>query len=148
MAFSAGKWGGAPVFFNWCGENWILNTPKSCKYSLAMVLKAWRLSTRFYEQSGFPPTLCKRLYFLFLQHVQDRREPHSAMPAVYLNRIWQYLFTIANLAKQCGWEWGGYIQYMPYLVFWRHRRCSTIKAVQGQSFVIHPNVGWWQSTNY
>jgi hypothetical protein len=26
--------------------------------------------------------------------------------------------------EQCGWEWWGYIQYMPYLASWRHRRCS------------------------
>jgi hypothetical protein len=25
-------------------------------------------------------------------------------------------------------------------------RCSTINAVPRQSFVIHPNGGWWQST--
>jgi hypothetical protein len=48
--------------------------------------------------------------------------------------------------EQCGWEWWGYIQYMPYLASWRHRRCSTIKAVPRQSFVIHPNGGWWQSS--
>jgi hypothetical protein len=35
---------------------------------------------------------------------------------------------------------------MPYLASWRHRRCSTIKAMPRQSFVIHPNSGWWQST--
>jgi hypothetical protein len=34
---------------------------------------------------------------------------------------------------------------MPYLASWRHRRCSTISAVPRQSFVIHPNGGWWQS---
>jgi hypothetical protein len=47
--------------------------------------------------------------------------------------------------EQCGWEWRGYIQYMPYLASWRYRRCSTITAVPRQSFVIHPNGGWWQS---
>jgi hypothetical protein len=47
--------------------------------------------------------------------------------------------------EQCGWEWRGYIQYMPYLVSWRHRRYSTINAVPRQSFVIHSNGGWWQS---
>jgi hypothetical protein len=38
--------------------------------------------------------------------------------------------------EQCGWEWWGYIQYMPYLASWRHRRCNTINAVPRQSFVI------------
>jgi hypothetical protein len=36
---------------------------------------------------------------------------------------------------------------MPYLAWWRHRWCSKIKAVPRQSFVIHPNGGWWQSTS-
>jgi hypothetical protein len=47
--------------------------------------------------------------------------------------------------EKCGWEWWGYIQYMPYLASWRHRRYSTINAVPRQSFVIHPNGGWRQS---
>jgi hypothetical protein len=34
---------------------------------------------------------------------------------------------------------------MPYLASWRHRRCSTLKAMLRQSFVIHPNDGWCQS---
>jgi hypothetical protein len=46
---------------------------------------------------------------------------------------------------QCGWEWWGYIQYMPHLASCRHRRCNTINAVPRQSFVIHPNGGRWQS---
>jgi hypothetical protein len=47
--------------------------------------------------------------------------------------------------EQCGWEWRDYIQYMPYLISRHHRQCSTINAVPRQSFVIHPNGGWWQS---
>jgi hypothetical protein len=47
--------------------------------------------------------------------------------------------------EQCGWEWWGYIQYMPYLASWRHRQCNKIRAVPRQSFVIHPNGGWLQS---
>jgi hypothetical protein len=34
------------------------------------------------------------------------------------------------------------------LASWRHRRCSTINAVPRQSFVIHPNGGWWQSITW
>jgi hypothetical protein len=46
-----------------------------------------------------------------------------------------------------GWEWLGYIQHMAYLASWCPRRCSKINTVPRQSFVIHPNSGWWQSTS-
>jgi uncharacterized membrane protein len=57
--------------------------------------------------------------------------------------IWTWKLKIWQ--EQCGWEWCGYIQYMPYLASWRHRQCSMLKAVPRQSFVIHPNGSWWQS---
>jgi hypothetical protein len=46
------------------------------------------------------------------------------------------------LPEQCGWEWWGYIQYMPYLASWRHRRCSTIRPCRGsRSWFIWTAVG-------
>jgi hypothetical protein len=49
-----------------------------------------------------------------------RIRPSPAGPVLKLLKIWP---------EQCGLEWSGYIQYMPYLVSWRHRLCSTINAV-------------------
>jgi hypothetical protein len=37
---------------------------------------------------------------------------------------------------------------MPYLASWHHRRCSTLNSVPRQTFVIHPNGGWWQSIHF
>jgi hypothetical protein len=54
-------------------------------------------------------------------------------------RIFLSKFILKIWPEQCGWEWWGYFQYMPYLASWRHRRCSTLKAG------IYPNGGWWQS---
>jgi hypothetical protein len=56
------------------------------------------------------------------------------------------LEVIANMAAKTMWARMMKL-YSVYqiMVSWRHRRCNTIKAAPRQSFVIHPNRGWWQS---
>jgi hypothetical protein len=66
---------------------------------------------------------------------------HVGQPTIWTRQVMLGFY----LSGQIWWEWWGCIQYMPYLASWRHRRYITINAVPRQSFVLHPNGGWWQS---
>jgi hypothetical protein len=83
--------------------------------------------------------------------------PSVQITSQFMSHDWELVVSMeSRYFSRSYWKFGqnnvpeneeeGYIQYMPYLVSWRLRRCNTINAVPRQSFVIHPNGGWWQSS--
>jgi hypothetical protein len=54
------------------------------------------------------------------------------------------IFLLQISPEECGWECGGYHILMTYSNLYR----NLIFPVPRQSFVIHPNDGWWPSTIY
>jgi hypothetical protein len=102
--------------------------------------------------------------FLVQTTIQTRQILFGFYPSVqitsqFMSHDWELLVCMESQLRseyfsRSHWQFGQnnvgendeVIFSMPYLASWRHRRCSKIKAVPRQSFVIHPNGGWWQST--